>query len=202
MFTRKRIIIAVIIIAVLAPVAWWLLSPIFISTTVDEDFPLAANAVVPADMTMEEAEQIMIEAASEINMYDEQAPPEMAMPSEPMKMDEASVQAFKTGDFRDGDSYHKGSGTATIYLAPDGKAVLRLEDFSVTNGPDLRVLLVPASEPQGRDDIRGYLELGKLKGNMGNQNYFLPDGENGEEYGSVVIFCYPFKVVFSVATLS
>ena len=202
MFTAKRIVIAaLIIIAVLAPVAWWLLSPIFISTTVEEDFPLAANAVIPADMTMAEAEEIMVEAASKFNNYEERVPSEMAMPDNPMQMD-ASAQVVKSGDFRDGDSFHKGSGTATIYRAPDGKHLLRLEDFRVTNGPDLRVLLVPASDPQGRDDVQGYLELGKLKGNMGNQNYFLPDGEDATDYHSVVIFCYPFKVVFTVATLS
>ena len=116
------------------------------------------------------------------------------MPDNPMQMD-ASALVVKSGDFRDGDSFHKGSGTATIYRAPDGKHLLRLEDFRVTNGPDLRVLLVPASDPQGRDDVRGYLELGKLKGNMGSQNYFLPDGEDATDYHSVVIFCYPFKVV-------
>lgn len=202
MFTAKRIVIvAVIIIAVLAPVAWWLLSPIFTDTTVEEDFPLAANALIPDDMTMEEAEQVMIEAASKFNKYDERAPEGMAMPADPMQID-ASAQVVKSGDFRDGDSFHKGSGTATIYRAPDGRHLLRLEDFSVTNGPDLRVLLVPASDPQGRDDVRGYLELDKLKGNMGNQNYFLPEGEDAADYHSVVIFCYPFKVVFSVATLS
>ena len=202
MFTAKRIaIVAVIVIAVLAPVAWWLLSPIFISTTVEEDFPLAANAVVPADMTMAEAEEVMVEAASKFNNYEERVPSEMAMPDNPMQMD-ASATVVKSGDFRDGDSFHKGSGTATIYRAPDGKHLLRLEDFRVTNGPDLRVLLVPASDPQGRDDVQGYLELGKLKGNLGNQNYFLPDGEDATDYHSVVIFCYPFKVVFSVATLS
>ena len=80
--------------------------------------------------------------------------------------------------------------------------MLRLEDFRVTNGPDLRVLLVPASDPQGRDDVEGYIELGKLKGNMGNQNYFLPEGEDGSGFSSVVIYCRPFHVVFSVATLN
>ena len=49
--------------------------------------------------------------------------------------------------------------------------------------------------------MQGYLGLGKLKGNEGNQNYFLPDGEDGDGYGSVVIYCRPVQVVFSVATL-
>ena len=203
MLTRKRIIIAAVVIIGIPglAVAWWLLSPLFISQTVDEEFPLASNAVIPADMTMAEAEEIMVEAASQFNNYDERVPDEMAMPDDAMKMD-ASVVKVKSGSFRDADSFHKGSGTATIYSSPDGQNVLRLEDFRVTNGPDLRVLLVPNPDPQGRDDVEGYIELGKLKGNMGNQNYFLPDGEDGSGYGSVVIYCRPFHVVFSVATLN
>lgn len=203
MFTRKRIIIAAVVIIGIPglAVAWWLLSPLFISQTVDEEFPLASNAVIPADMTMAEAEEIMVEAASQFNNYDERVPTEMAMPADAMKMD-ASVVKVKSGSFRDADSFHKGSGTAAIYRSPDGQNVLRLEDFRVTNGPDLRVLLVPNPDPQGRDDVEGYIELGELKGNMGNQNYFLPEGEDGSGYGSVVIYCRPFHVVFSVATLN
>ena len=203
MFTRKRIIIAVIVIVGIPALvlAWWLLSPLFISTTVDEDFPLAASAVVPADMTIAEAEEIMIEAASQFNNYDERVPTEMAMPDDPMKMN-ASVMKVRSGNFRDADSFHKGSGTATIYRGADGKSVLRLEEFRVTNGPELHVLLAPNPDPKGRDDVEGYIGLGKLKGNMGNQNYLLPDGEDGSGYGSVVIYCRPFQVVFSVATLN
>lgn len=203
MFTRKRIIIAAVVIIGIPglAVAWWLLSPLFISTTVDEEFPLASNAVIPAEMTMAEAEEIMVEAASEIKNYNERVPDEMAMPDDDMKMS-PSVEQLRTGSFRDADSFHKGSGTATIYRSSDGMNLLRLEDFRVTNGPDLRVLLVPNPDPQGRGDVEGYIELDKLKGNEGNQNYFLPDGEDGSDYGSVVIYCKPFQVVFSVATLN
>ena len=203
MLTRKRILIAVAVIMGIPILwlAWYLLSPLFINKTVEEEFPLAAAAVIPADMNMAEVEQVMMDAASVDEMRDEAAPAEMAMAGDDMKMD-ASVTALKSGSFRDGDSIHKGSGTATIYRSAEGKSVLRLEDFSVTNGPDLRALLVPASNPQGRRDIKGYIELGKLKGNMGNQNYFLPESENPADYGSVVIYCKPFQVIFSVATLN
>ena len=203
MLFRKRIVIPVLLILAVPAVmlAWWLLSPLFMNERVDEEFPLAANAVIPANMTMAEAEQVMIEAAADNNMYDESVPPQMAMPADSSRMD-ASVTALKTGSFRDADSFHRGSGAATIYRTADGETVLRLEDFSVTNGPDLRVLLVPHPNPQSRADVEGHLHLAELKGNMGNQNYFLPDGEDGSDYGSVVIYCQPFRVIFSVATLN
>ena len=112
--------------------------------------------------------------------------------------------AVKQGMFRDADSFHKGEGSATLYALPDGSHVLRFEDFRVTNGPDLRVLLATHPDPQERNQVTGpgYVELGKLKGNIGNQNYTLPEGLSPDDYGSVVIYCKPFHVVFSVAPLS
>ena len=82
--------------------------------------------------------------------------------------------------------------------------MLRFEDFRVTNGPDLRVILATHPDPQDRNDVhtRDYVELGKLKGNIGNQNYPLPEGLSPDGFGSVVIYCKPFQVVFSVAPLS
>lgn len=112
--------------------------------------------------------------------------------------------ALKQGMFRDADSFHQGEGSATVYELPDGSHVLRFEDFRVTNGPDLRVLLATHPDPQGRNEVQGpgYVELGKLKGNIGNQNYPFPEGVSPDDYGSVVIYCKPFHVVFSVAPLS
>ena len=122
----------------------------------------------------------------------------------PEAMAPASPVAVKHGTFRDADSFHTGEGSATVYKLPDGSYVLRFEDFRVTNGPDLRVILATHPDPQGRGDVHTgeYVELGKLKGNIGNQNYPLPEGLSPDDYGSVVIYCKPFQVVFSVAPLS
>ena len=122
----------------------------------------------------------------------------------PEMMAPAGLVAVKQGMFRDADSFHQGEGSATLYQLPDGSYVLRFEDFRVTNGPDLRVLLAGHPDPQNRNEVQGpgYVELGKLKGNIGNQNYPLPEGLSPDEYGSVVIYCKPFHVVFSVAPLS
>ena len=98
----------------------------------------------------------------------------------------------------------RAQGTATVYdLGPAGGRVLRLEDFRVTNGPDLRVLLANAPNPESHSDLvdAGYVELGKLKGNVGAQNYDIPSSISLADVHSLVIYCNPFRVVFSVATL-
>jgi hypothetical protein len=47
-----------------------------------------------------------------------------------------------------------------------------------------------------------YLDLGSLKGNLGNQNYDIPAGTDINQFKSVVIYCLPFHVVFSTADLA
>jgi len=177
--------------------AWWLLSPLFTDTIVEEDFPNAAHAAVPDGMTREEVEVQMGVAAAIDDPEVSEAMPAMS-PS-------VAVNAVKAaGNFRDADSFHKGSGNAIVYELAPGQRILRMEDFMVTNGPDLRVLLVNAPDPGSHSDLSdaGYIELGKLKGNIGSQNYDIPDNFDLAKAQSVVIYCYPFRVVFSVATLA
>ncbi len=191
LLTRRNVLIGAIVVGIpILALGWWLGSPLFITNEVDEEFPLSASAVVPADMTAEEVEAEM-ETVS--NSPDEKA--EEAMPgTDPVKL--------VGGLFVGADSFHEGSGRATIYDLGDGKRVLRLEAFTVTNGPALHVLLVPDPRPEGRDDVTGYLDLGELKGNVGNQNYEIPADVDVSEFGSVVIYCEPFHVIFATAGLS
>ena len=113
------------------------------------------------------------------------------------------VQAIAKGSFKDADAFHRGSGTATIYRTPDGSEIVRLEDLNVTNGPALHVVLSTHPNPERSEQVKqeGYVDLGDLKGNRGNQNYPIPAGVDTSVHKSVVIYCYPFAVVFSVATL-
>jgi Electron transfer DM13 len=188
--TKRKLIIGVVIVGVpVLALGWWLGSPLFLDTEVSEEFPLSAGAVVPDDMTQEDVEAALVDAAGEPDATIEEDMPTSA------------PVVLSSGQFEDFDNSHKGSGTATIYEIEDGNYVLRLEDFEVTNGPDLRVYLVPDADPQGRDDVIGYVELGPLKGNIGDQNYEIPPGTDIGSYGSVVIYCSPFNVIFSVATL-
>lgn len=108
------------------------------------------------------------------------------------------------GSFRDADSSHKGKGNATIFEIATGSNVLHLTDFETTNGPDLEVWLVKASDIQSSADVKGsdWLSLGRLKGNIGDQTYIIPEGTDISEYRSVVIWCEQFGVLFSPADLS
>ena len=179
--------------------AWWLLSPLVTTNEVNEDFPYAAQAVVPEGMSRGEVENVMALAAASDNQVDD------SMPAMTASNDAEVARSVKAaGNFRDADSFHKGSGNATIYeIAPDQR-VLRLDEFMVTNGPDLRVLLANAPNPEGHGDLddAGYVELGKLKGNVGSQNYEIPQDFDLADAQSVVIYCKPFRVVFTVATLA
>ncbi len=187
MSKRLKIILAVVAIPAIA-VGWWLGSPLFIDRTVDEAFPIAAP-IAAADTTTTTVVDVARESDDTLD--------------EPM-VDEAMADGptvLSIGTFRDADASHKASGKATIYALEDGTRVLRFEDFQVTNGPDLRVLLVPSADPQDRDDVSGYLELAPLTGNIGSQNYEIPNDVDLSLYGSVVIYCTPFHVIFGVATL-
>ena len=190
---KKQLLIALVIVAIpVLAVAWWLLSPLFIDKTVEEEFPMSAGAEMPAGVTQSEAEKVM-SVMAKIDMT--------SMESMPAEMPAATVLA--SGMFRDGDSFHKGSGDASLYRLPDGEVVLRFENLNVTNGPDLHVLVTPHSNPESRDELHdaGYTDLGQLKGNRGNQNYELPAGVDPDSIGSVIIYCMPFHVIFSVASL-
>ncbi|MBI4306523.1 MAG: DM13 domain-containing protein [Chloroflexi bacterium] len=190
---RRILIAAAVVLAIPAlAIAWWLGSPLFINRTVEEEFVFAGERRLPSKMSASEVDKLMADAAATAVSQMELMPDEMA-----------AASAVSTGQFRDADSFHKGSGKATIYRLPDGSHVLRLEDFRVTNGPDLHVILSPSPDISDREDVKvaGYVDLGSLKGNIGNQNYPIPEDAGTGRFGSVVIYCKPFHVVFSVAPL-
>ncbi|MBM3942766.1 MAG: DM13 domain-containing protein [SAR202 cluster bacterium] len=232
MSRRKPLIIGIVIVVLIPAIAigWWLLSPLFINKTVNEEFPLSAGAVVPPGMTQAQAEQQMAEMAAKNQEVMEPMPGMMgttdpgmtamppttgtAMPMTPQMpgggmmgtMTPGGMAAparLKAGTFRDADSFHKGSGQATIYRNTDGSLLLRLEEFRVTNGPDLHVILSTEADPKNRfvQGNAAYFDLGTLKGNIGSQNYSIPSAVNPEAIQSAVIYCLKFHVVFSVAEL-
>jgi hypothetical protein len=99
---------------------------------------------------------------------------------------------------------HETKGTAAVHELGGGRRVLRLTDFATSNGPDVRVYLIAAADAADNETVTkaGYLELGKLKGNQGDQNYEIPAGTDLTKYHAVTIWCARFSVNFATAPLT
>lgn len=109
-----------------------------------------------------------------------------------------------TGEFISHE--HATTGRLQVIALADSRRILRLENVDTSNGPDLRVWITDAPVKQGSagwrvfDDGR-YVDLGRLKGNLGSQNYELPASVDLAQLDSVSIWCARFKVSFGAATL-
>ena len=99
---------------------------------------------------------------------------------------------------------HKSMGTAAIHRLADGRRVLRFTNFETSNGPDVRVYLVAAADASDSGSVTraGFVELGELKGNIGDQNYELPTSVDLARYRAVTIWCKRFSVNFATAPLT
>ena len=205
MSVQRRLVLAVGGVLGLA-VAYYLISPLFIDRVVDEELPGAAPTGVPRPS--DESAQSVVESASTLEPAATQTmqaaaaepdrPAEDDMPEEEM----AASRVLLQGEIY--DLAHQGRGTASVYELEDGSRLLRFEDFAVLNGPELHVWLVtvdPVPNTVGVE-LNPYVDLGPLKGNIGDQNYELPEGLAEEYLTSVVIWCVPFRVPFNAAALN
>jgi hypothetical protein len=100
-----------------------------------------------------------------------------------------------TGRFSGTDDFHFGRGTASIIEVEPGQYHLRLQDFSVRNGPDLYVYLSPVADDYAEDA----LEVGLLKATDGSFGYDLPAGTDPGRFRSAIIWCKQFSHLFAVA---
>ena len=221
MSKNSKLIIGIVGAIVLLAVGWYLVSPLFITNSVDEAFPFEIpDAAAMADMDSEEMASLEAdfmaavpdsETIEQLSDADREAVENQVMEAAATvmadhEMDEAMPAAewvmAASGTFMGADNFHEGEGTAVIFQQGDER-VLRFEDFRVTNGPDLHVILSKNPNPTGRTDIGDdYIDLGSIKGNVGNQNYEISADVDLDEYQSVIIYCVPFHVLFSSATLT
>jgi hypothetical protein len=169
---------AVVALIALTGFGVWFFGPqfLFIDTQVDEALPGGPEQV----------------AASPQPAGGEEAGTKQEKPAGPETLAEGRFMSLA----------HAGSGTALLVELPDGRRFLRFEDLRVENGPDLKVYLSAAradGDPDAHDDV--FVELGPLKGNIGNQNYEIPDDVNLSRYESAVVWCKRFSVGFAAAPL-
>lgn len=98
---------------------------------------------------------------------------------------------------------HPTAGTATIYQTGDGARIIRFTNFSTSNGPDVHVYLVAADDAKDITTVQraGFMDLGVIKGNVGDQNYTLGSDVDLAKYRAVSIWCKRFSVNFGAAAL-
>jgi hypothetical protein len=212
---RKGVFVGIIsaIVIIVGAGVYYLASPLFISTEVNE--PLPTNAVqsgsfqrfvamneeekmqAAKQMSSQERDEIMA-AAARINNSIDESMDEMLAQRQPQNTatNTTTPDALRTGSFVGvGDGIHNAEGMAKIIPLQDGSNILRLEDLRVTNGPDLYVYL--ATDKSSSD----FVNVGKLKANNGNQNYDVPTETDLTKYNTVLIWCRPFSVLFGSAEL-
>ena len=124
------------------------------------------------------------------------------------RVDEAmpAAQGGSPRPLASGQSYsilHPTAGTATIYQMGDGTRVLRFSSFSTSNGPDVHVYMVAADDAKDAATVEraGFVDLGVIKGNIGDQNYTLASDLDLATYRVVSIWCKRFSVNFGAAAL-
>jgi hypothetical protein len=217
---HKRSKIAVIVAAVVLIAgagAVYLVSPLFISTQVNEPLPTSALQSEPyqrfismneeekmqaaKQMSSQERDTIMAVSARVNNSIDDSMDQILLQQQRPQNttssMTNTTPNALRTGSFAGvGDGIHNAEGMAKVIPLQDGSNILRLEDLRVTNGPDLYVYL--ATDKSASD----FVSLGKLKANNGNQNYNISSEIDLTKYDTVIIWCRPFSVLFGSADLA
>ncbi|HEX9678494.1 MAG TPA: DM13 domain-containing protein [Nitrososphaera sp.] len=179
---NKNVLIAIIAAAVVVPAAVYAVSPYFTETMIDEPSPVATSG---------ENNTAQGSAVVEESMEKDDA----MMKNDDVMIEEAMTNVFSGGFQGAGDGIHNASGKATVLYLEDGSAVLRLENFRVTNGPDLYVYLSTDKRASA------FVDLGQLKANSGNQNYEVPGGVDLSKYNNVIIWCKSFSVYFGGAEL-
>jgi Electron transfer DM13 len=203
----KIIVIAFAVIAI--PLAVYTVSPFFINTEIDEPIPTLSNenydaaAIREFNTFMEMGEQERRERGHQMNNEEKDMIMIGAAQTNGTTVNEEmtttigqEASAAYTGEFVGvNDGIHNAEGQVKVLRLNDGTNFLRLEEFKATNGPDLYVYL---SVDKSASD---FVNLGRLKGNVGNQNYEIPEGTNLSQYATVLIWCQAFSVLFGSADL-
>jgi hypothetical protein len=188
---RTAALIAVVL-AIGLPVGWYLASPLFIRTELIEPAPVGVTTMASQSPAIAATPSPLVMASASPMATGEPTPIPTAEPTP------FGPRTLLAGAFHGADDFHFGEGTASIIETAPGRYTLRFDAFSVRNGPDLYVYLSP--DAAGYAD--GALELGTLKATDGAFGYELPQGTDPADFGSAVIWCKQFAVLFAVAPLA
>jgi hypothetical protein len=205
---KKTIIIVIAVAAIAIPFAVYTVSPLFINTEINEPLPTLNNenndaaAIQEFNRFMEMGEQERRERGHQMSNEGRDmimigaAQTDGTTVNEGMTTIGQEASTLYVGEFVGvNDGIHNAEGQVKVLKLNDGTSFLRLEDFRATNGPDLYVYL---STDNSASD---FVNLGRLKGNVGNQNYEIPQGIDLSKYATVLIWCQAFSVLFGSAEI-
>jgi len=214
MHRKKAIIIGVIVatVVVAIPLGIYTVSPLFVNRVINEPLPTVSNGNNSSDavqikqfrdfMALNEEERM--EKGHQMNKQERDTLMRAATETNGTVVNEEmtttavgeGVSTAYAGTFVGvNDGIHNSEGQAKVIQLSNGSNFLRLEDFRSTNGPDLYVYL---STDKSASD---FVNLGRLKGNAGDQNYEISDETDLSKYDTVLIWCQAFSVLFGSAEL-
>ncbi len=195
-FVKRRPLVSAIAAAIVLGVGAWLVfgffgfQTLFIDEEVAEANPFVAGpgaSGLAVDETTEEMADAMNEAMDDAGKSGDD------VVGEPMA---GSVTTLAEGSFI--GRAHPTTGLAKV-ITDGNQRFLRFEGFETDNGPDLNVYLATGPPDGSPED---FIDLGDLKGNIGDQNYELPDDIDLDRYTTVFIWCVRFSVAFGAAPLA
>ena len=208
---KKAVIIVIAIAAIAIPLAVYTVSPLFIDTEINEPVPTVSNennngagAIIEFNKFMEMSEQERKERGHQMRNEERDMIMIGAAQTNGTTVNEEMTttigQEASTVYIAEfvgaNDGIHNAEGQVKVLKLNDStNNFLRLEDFKATNGPDLYVYL---STDKSASD---FVNLGRLKGNVGNQNYEIPEGTDLSRYPTVLIWCQAFSVLFGSTEL-
>lgn len=187
MIARRRpgpsALVALAMLGILVPLGNYLVAPLWTRSAVMEVSPL--DAAYSGERALQSRAVVATPDAS------------ITTPPTPVT---TSFQArvVSRGEWKGADDFHFARGRVLVVEVAPGQYVLRVEEFSVRNGPDLYVMLSPAAD--GYRD--GAVKLGRLKATDGAFNYEIPPGTNLDAFKSAVIWCEQFAVLFGTAAFT
>ncbi len=173
---------------------------LFIDDKVDEEVPVFDSGVAAAAAPVDTAAPDPVETAR--SSSEKTATPSASATSEVTDVLEPQIVTLAEGSFIPRGRY-SGEGTAMVLSDGSDQRFVRFENFSTDNGPDLRVYLSAsdANADSGTFDD-DFIDLGVLKGNIGDQNYEIPAGVDLSVHDTVVVWCVRFSTPFTAADLA
>lgn len=211
---RSLLIVAGVSVGVGVSVGLWLFQPwkLWVDDKVEEAAPAGAREIAVGDApTTVSATTVTPTAAPAATEAPTTVAPTTVVPATvpatvtPTTV--ASTTVASTTAAPVGSSFvgidHGTSGTLVLLQDDAGRRFVRFENLDTSNGPDLFVYLStnPVDGPEGAFDD-DYVNLGRLQGNVGSQNYEIPADVDLSAFASVVIWCDRFNSAFGAAPLA